>query len=333
MNEYELIPTKNNKEIEKNGNKFFNNLLAGAAFSLTLLTTQLSAIGIVGNAYEVKPYITNDGIIKNKIENNTINFDPKTSLNKFAKDQSNISINVAFIEKILEDVQKFEKEYDISKIDFPNVKNLEGQINTILNSNLKNLVDDYYLTYSKLYLENINIDKNKIIETPDGKMDINDIMSNAEEEISYLISKYNEKVINTNDTAVDVAYGYTEETHGQEDYTGYVPDKNKVDKIKLLIVENDFNRTLENLVNNSEELKLFTPKEIEKLTTYLDLDSNFDTIKNLPNIEQSKVDFLEDEIKQLKNEINDDLTKEFKNIYNIDLDKEIYNNNFDFKER
>lgn len=316
----------NKEKLANKQHNFFKNVLGSMLLATTLATNSFALGGIISSPIEFKPYFMDNGEIKLKAfyESNEMSFDPKVSIPTLLekKNAHYINANIALIEQILKDVKKFEKEYDISKIDYPNVKDLKGQLNVIFNCNLKDLVKSDQLTFSELYLKYESNKIQKEFDTPDGKMNINDIMNIAEEEVLNLINEYNSKVININTSAADVTYGYTPENVGTESFGDYKPNKEKVKEIEKLIVKNDFDKTLINLFNNSEKLQLFTPGELNQIEDYVELKKSLNILKSSNKVDSYSIDLLEKNLNTLSNSLNKKFSDEFKDIYSIDLTKE-----------
>ena len=150
----------------------------------------------------------------------------------------------------LNQLAEIEKKYDKSLIDYPNSKNLEDQVQNILNSDLVELVDKRILiTYATL--------KNKV-KFKDDDIRFRDIVANSMEEVVKLTKKLEKLSLNPYNNILEVTY---DAELGQ--------DRKYNEDLKNYIIGNNLNKTLIKLINENRDEQIFTNNEIQTFISYL----------------------------------------------------------------
>lgn len=196
-----------------------------------------------------------------------------------------------YINEMIVISKNFENKFDISKLDYPNVKSMQEQINVILNSNLKELGSTKSM---KLYLTlNKNL-KNRIFDITHREL-----VLNVEKEISTIINNYNLHVFVINNTAINITKDNNkynvEEIDSDEPLTSNTKEVNtkNIDE-KLIFLNNSIksNNVLDFVdILISEKLNIFSINEKEILKSYSIVNSTLNYLQST-SLDKTNLDYL-----------------------------------------
>lgn len=196
-----------------------------------------------------------------------------------------------YINEMIVISKNFENKFDISKLDYPNVKSMQEQINVILNSNLKELGSTKSM---KLYLTlNKNL-KNRIFDITHREL-----VLNVEKEISTIINNYNLHVFVINNTAINITKDNNkynvEEIDSDEPLTSNTKEVNtkNIDE-KLVFLNNSIksNNVLDFVdILISEKLNIFSINEKEILKSYSIVNSTLNYLQST-SLDKTNLDYL-----------------------------------------
>lgn len=196
-----------------------------------------------------------------------------------------------YINEMIVISKNFENKFDISKLDYPNVKSMKEQINVILNSNLKELGSTKSM---KLYLTlNKNL-KNRIFDITHREL-----VLNVEKEISTIINNYNLHVFLINNTAINITKDNNkynvEEIDSDEPLTSNTKEVNtkNIDE-KLIFLNNSIksNNVLDFVdILISEKLNIFSINEKEILKSYSIVNSTLNYLQST-SLDKTNLDYL-----------------------------------------
>lgn len=248
----------------------------------------------------------NVSLNKETLEKRIDNKSMKDLLKELNKENLSDKHKETFLNQIMAASKEHEQKYNIKLLEEPRAKNINDQVNAIMNSNLKELGDTRAL---KVY-QTLNKDGKALNGRPELETEIKN-------NIKSIIEGYNKGTLNENTNGFKIAFKgddpYRKVPENLMKNADGAPTKAQLDWLNNNIKENDFNKNIEKFLK--EDQHIFRDSVKKTMNEYKDLNNTIELSEKL-----AKEGKFSQENVQLLKETRDAMKPELEKIVNKRLD-------------